>query len=271
MLFISPLFKQIKRIKLSHLGTALLASVVVGLLKLLFQFLGIELLEVNALLSAIISGNIFILGFLLNSTLRDYKEAEKVPAEMATSLETIFDECEIILRNKNNREPVVLEAIEHLIVLAKSCTAWFHKKVYTQQALAHISDFNKYTAAFEPLTQANFIVRMKNEQHNLRRQLVKANILRDTPFYEASYKIAKISVLFLLALLTLLSADPFYEYLFFIIVIVFITIFLVSLIRDLDDPFEYGDEDTSDEVSLKPLDDFVTRVRKRIRALRVGE
>jgi len=224
-------------------------------------------LQVNPLLTGIISGNLFILGFLLNSTLRDYKEAERIPAGMATSLETIFDECEIMLSKK--KEPIVIEAVQHLLETEKLCTSWFYKKAHTQEVLMHISDFNRYLEKFEPLTQANFIVRMKNEQNNLRKHLIQANILRDTPFYEASYSIAKISVFFLLALLTVLSADPFYEYVLYILVIVFINIFLVSLIKDLDDPFEYNESDIADEVSLKPLSDFTTRSKARMKKSRV--
>lgn len=259
------LFKKKYAIKVSHLRVAFFASFLVGSLKMFFQFLGLELLEVNPLLTAIISGNIFILGFLLNSTLRDYKEAEKIPGAMAVSLETMYDECEIMLSRK--KEKVVVEAIHHLLATEKLCTAWFYKKTYTQDVLMHLSEFNYYLGKFEPLTQANFIVRMKNEQNNLRKSVIKANVLRDTPFYEASYSIAKISVLFLLVLLTLLSADPFYEYVLFILVIVFITIFLVSLIKDLDEPFEYDDINTSDEVSLKPLSDFSKRVKRRLKSL----
>ena len=257
--------QQAHTIKSSHLGIALAISVLVVGCKLILQYFEIELFEVNPLLSAIISGNIFILGFLLNSTLKDYKEAEKIPGEMAVALETIFDECEIMLLNKKG--PIVLEAIKHTLKTELLLRSWFYKKAYTQRVLGHISDFNLYMHAFEDLTQANFIVRMKNEQNNLRRQLIKANVLRDTPFYEASYKIAKLSVFFLLVLLVLLKADPFYEYTLFILVIVFITIFLVSLIKDLDDPFEYSDSNISDEVSLKPLTDFASRAKSRLRQL----
>lgn len=262
------LFGSTYQFKFSHLRVAVLVSFIVGCLKLAFQYFGIELLQVNALLTAIISGNIFILGFLLNSTLRDYKEAEKIPSDLAASLETIYDECEIMLAKKN--EPVVVKAVAHVLKITKSFEAWFYKKAYTQDVLMQISELNYYFEKFEPLTQANFIVRMKNEQNALRKNLMKANILRDTPFYEASYTIAKISVFFLLLLLTLLSADPFYEYVLFILVIVFMTIFLVSLIKDLDEPFEYDDLDTSDEVSLKPLTDFAKRAKKRLRKLKVS-
>lgn len=253
--------KVIRRIKKSNLLKALLIVLIVVAFKLIFQYIGLEFLEINTLLTAIISGNIFILGFLLNSTLRDFKEAERFPGDFSSTLETIYDDCEILYKSTKNK--IFLECIEHILYLNDLIYKWFNKKAYTQEVLFQISEFNKFWSEFESLTQANFIVRLKNEQNNLRKMLIRVNTLRDTPFYEASYKIAKLSVIFLLIILTLLTSDPFYENLFFISVIVFINVFLVNLIRDLDDPFEYDDLNKSDEVSLKPFLDLEARIKKR--------
>lgn len=255
----------LKKIKSSNIIVAVLSVFLIALCKLIFQYYGIEFFTVNPLLTAIISGNIFILGFLLNSTLRDYKEAEKFPGDIAASLETIYDECEIIYNNK--KEASVKECIEHIQLLTHLFPKWFHKEAYTQELLFEISEFNKYWGQFESITQANFIVRLKNEQNNLRKMLIRVNIIRDTPFYEASYKIAKLSVIFMLILLTLLNSNPFYEYLFFVCMIAFLNVFLVILIKDLDDPFEYSDSDTQDEVSLKPFQDLDLRIKKRFASL----
>ena len=251
----------LRKIKLSNTAYAVLAAVGIALVKIIFQYLNIELFEVNPLLTAIISGNIFILGFLLNSTLRDYKEAEKFPGDIASTLENIYDECEILYLNKP--EQVALDAIAHTRKLNMMFKDWFEKKAYTQDILAEISEFNKYWGAFEPLTQANFIVRLKNEQSNLRKMIVRINVIRDTPFYEASYKIARLSVIFMVIMMTLLTSNPFYEYLFFVCIITFLNVFLVNLIKDLDDPFEYDQDDSKDEVSLKPFLDLEKRIEKR--------
>jgi hypothetical protein len=251
----------LKRIKSSNILFAILIVIIIASFKLAFQYFGIEFLTVNPLLTAIISGNIFILGFLLNSTLRDYKEAEKFPGEIAASLETIYDECEILYSQKP--EPIVMQCIEHIQSLNILFPKWFRKEAYTQQVLYELSEFNQFWGKFEPLTQANFIVRLKNEQNNLRKMLIRVNIIRDTPFYEASYKIAKLSVIFMLILLTLLHSNPFYEYLFFICMIAFLNVFLVMLIKDLDDPFEYSNTDSKDEVSLKSFLDLENRINKR--------
>lgn len=252
----------IRKINRSMFIKASLAVILVIALKLIFQYFGIEFLAVNPLLTAIISGNIFILGFLLNSTLRDYKEAEKYPGDLSTSLETIYDECEIQYSRSKNK--AFLDCIEQIRKINQMIYKWFHKKEYTQNVLYEISELNKFMGEFEPLTQANFIVRLKNEQNSIRRMMIRVNVLRDTPFYDTSYKLAKLTVGFLLIMLTLLTASPFYEYLFFIGVIVFINVFLVNLIRDLDDPFEYNEEQTNDEVSLKPLSDLEKRIEKRM-------
>jgi hypothetical protein len=258
--------KLIKVLGVSYLP-AFIIVILVAILKLIFQYYELELLSVNPLLTAIISGNIFILGFLLNSTMRDFKEAEKFPGEFSTYLETIYDECEIMyLKHKNIS---ALACIRQLQVINKKFENWFYKKAYTQDVLMEISNLNKYWEQFEDVTQANFIVRMKNEQNNMRRALIRVNTLRDTPFYEASYKIAKFSVIMMIVMLLFIKSNPFYEYLFYVLAITFLNIFLVNLIKDLDDPFEYNGHDISDEVSLKPLSDFGKRLNLRLQEFKI--
>lgn len=119
-------FRLTTRIRVSHLGTAVIVSIIVVALKLIFQYFSLELFKVDALLTAIISGIIFILGLLLNSTLRDYKEAEKIPVDIAAALESIYGECEIVLIN-SKMNPIALEAAKQLIKIEQKLTAWFHQ------------------------------------------------------------------------------------------------------------------------------------------------
>ena len=65
------------------------------LLKILINYLGWEVISQNSLFNSIISANVFLLGFLLAGTLSDYKESERLPGELAASLETISDEMVI--------------------------------------------------------------------------------------------------------------------------------------------------------------------------------
>jgi hypothetical protein len=60
--------------------------------------------------------------------------------------------------------------------------------------------------------------------------------------------------------LILVRIEPFYESLFFVGVISYLMVFLLMLIRDLDNPFGYYDRSSGEDVSLKPLEDAADRL-----------
>ena len=83
------LFRGNPRLLLGALPWAL----AVVALKLLVHEAGWEVFELSPLLAGAIAAEVFIVGFLLAGTAGDFKEAERLPGEIASSLETIADEC----------------------------------------------------------------------------------------------------------------------------------------------------------------------------------
>jgi predicted membrane chloride channel (bestrophin family) len=232
---------------------------VILLFKLAAHQLHWEFLTLNSLFGAIISANVFLVGFLISGVLVDYKEAEKLPGELATSLEAIADEISIIKSNK--KAEVTNKALQHLNHLALSIIDWFHKKEKTKEVMADLTKLNYYFLAFEPLTQANFIVRMKQEQNNIRRLITRAHSIRETSFNQSGYAIAEVISGLLCLGLIFTRIDPYYESLFFVAFVSFILIYMVMLIKDLDNPFEYYVADNlSEEVSLKPIKEAISRI-----------
>jgi hypothetical protein len=68
-------------------------------------------------------------------------------------------------------------------------------------------------------------------------------------------------VTFLLCIgLILVRIEPFYESLFFTGVISYLMIYLLMLIRDLDNPFGYYERTSGEDVSLKPVQDTAARL-----------
>lgn len=59
------------------------------LAKLGIHYVGFEYLSLSSLFTALISANIFLIGFLLTGVLSDYKESEKLPGDLAASIEAI--------------------------------------------------------------------------------------------------------------------------------------------------------------------------------------
>lgn len=82
-------FRSLARSWRSALVAALAVPLVVGL-KLLVSHLDIEFVELNALFTSIIAGGIFLFGVILAGAMSDYKESERIPAELISGCESIY-------------------------------------------------------------------------------------------------------------------------------------------------------------------------------------
>ena len=233
--------------------------VVIGA-KLVAHTLGWEVISLNPLFSGIVAANVFLMGFLLSGVLADYKESERLPGELAASIETIADEAAMVYESK--KADAGRRFLEYLRDLTQSIRDWFYKKQPTRQVMARLGEMGHHFVALESLTQANFIARLKQEQSNIRRMLIRIHTIRETSFIPSGYIIAETTTLLLLVGLVLAKIDPFYESLFFVGVITFLLRFLGLLIRDLDNPFGYYEGASVEDVSLKPLEDVLSRLRE---------
>ena len=71
-------------------------------LKMATHYFGIEFLTFSAFFSALISANIFLIGFILSGVLSDYKEAEKIPGEIASNIDSIADEFDRVQKSRDS-------------------------------------------------------------------------------------------------------------------------------------------------------------------------
>jgi hypothetical protein len=71
-------------------------AVAMILAKWLYDPSPLKHLDFSPLLTGVIAAEVFIVGFILSGTAADFKEAERLPGEVAGSLESIADECLIM-------------------------------------------------------------------------------------------------------------------------------------------------------------------------------
>jgi hypothetical protein len=238
-------------------------------LKYALHLLGWEAISLNPLFSGLLAATVFLLGFLLSGVLSDYKESEKLPGELAVSLGALIDEASILSRGKQAPEARAL--LQGIADLCGTITDWFYKRVRSPVVLDGIAGLNTHLLAIEPLMPANFVVRMKQEQSALRRTFIRIRMIRDTSFVVSGYAIAEIISVFLIAGFLLSKIDPFYESLFFIGLITFFLTYMLALIKDLDDPFEYGPGGgDADEVSLLPIEEARARAAREVASVDGG-
>lgn len=251
------MYQQIVRKHALILNT-IVSVVVVVVLKLISHWAGYEVISLNPLFSGIVAANVFLLGFLLSGVLADYKESERLPGELAASLETMADEAATVYEFK--QAEAARQLLDSLLALSQSIQNWFHKQAPTRQLMAALGSLNHCFFGLEGVTQANFIARLKQEQSNVRRMLIRIHTIRETSFIPSGYLIADITTILLLIGLVLSKIEPFYESLFFVGVITFLLRFLGLLIKDLDNPFGFYEAGSQEDVSLKPIDDVIARL-----------
>jgi hypothetical protein len=239
----------------------LLGGVVI--LKLVLHYLGWEVLSLNPLFTSIVAATIFLLGFLITGVLTDYKESEKIPGDMASSLAAISDEAICVQKAKKCNQ--AKELLGHIYGLTGNIISWFHKKERTTFLLQKISNMNEHFVNLEPYTQATFLSRLKQEQSNLRRAVIRSHAIRETRFFLPAYAIAEALAFFLIIGMLILKLEPYWESIFFVVLVSFVVLYMIFLIKDLDNPFDYaGDHEESNEVSLKPLHDIKSSLEEEL-------
>ncbi|MDD5396653.1 MAG: hypothetical protein PHW24_01185 [Candidatus Moranbacteria bacterium] len=254
---IKKIFPKLKKWHLAIKIIPIMLGIVV--LKLLFHKFSLEFISLNALFTSLIAATTFLIGFLITGVISDYKESEKIPGDMASGLEALYDEIYILDKNKGN------STTKNFIVFhkefLKSIIDWFYRKEKTRSILDKLHKMDDHFAELESIIQPNFLTRMKNEQANIRRMVVRVDNIRDLSFVQSAYAIVESLAFFVIFGLLVLKVEPFYEALFFTTLVSFLMVYMIFLIKDLDNPFNYSEHgESGTEVSIKPIRDLIARL-----------
>jgi predicted membrane chloride channel (bestrophin family) len=231
-------------------------------LKLLAHQFDAEWLNLSPLLAGSIAAEVFILGFLLTGTAGDFKEAERLPGELASSLETMADEC--LITYEDIKLPEARACLQQLIEISISVRMWLMQDRGFDDVLSDIRALNKPFRVMAPAIQAGFTTRLKTEQASVRKLVIRMDTMRRTSYVAAGYLIAEVTALLLVILLIITDFDDLVPTMLVSALIAYLLFYVVGLIRDLDNPFEYrnGTPGAAD-VNL----DVLERSEDRLRAL----
>ena len=189
------LFRGNPRLLLSALPFA--AAVV--LLKAFVHVTDLEWLALSPLLAGAIAAEVFILGFLLTGTAGDFKEAERLPGELASSLETIADEC--LITYEELKLPEAKTCLQQLIEISTSIRMWLMQDRGFDDVMSDIRSLNGPFRVFAPAIQAGFTTRLKSEQAAIRKLVIRMDTMRRTSYVAAGYLIAEVTAVLLSAVL----------------------------------------------------------------------
>ncbi|MBI4288346.1 MAG: hypothetical protein HY671_07970 [Chloroflexi bacterium] len=216
-------------------------AVVLALVKLGFIFFGLEIFDVNPFLPSLLGGVVVLLGFLLAGVLADFKESEKIPTEIAAALRNIYEEGLYLKELKNEFNLEKLRANVHGIV--SSFLGEIGNGNNVGKTLKAVSQLNESFLEMDGLAvPPPLMARLKNEQGSLRRTILRANYIKTNSFVVVAYIIAMVASGIVLLFLLLLKSNPPIEGIAILFAIAFLLVYLLLLIRDMDDPFEFSDD-----------------------------
>ncbi len=224
----------------------------------------VEFSEVGIVLTA----GVFLMGFMLAGTLSDYKESEKLPGDVACTLETLE---EVLVQGAASKGLDAAPYRRAVYEVGVSLRDWLLRKATQPQAFAALTAFHSSLITLELAGGGAYASRAVAELNTLRRTVTRIGVISRTGFLPPAYALLET---LLGLILILVVAAKYKSALAMEILVPFITliyVYMLQLIRDLDDPFDYapaGSETKgSAEVELFPFEEYLERLSARASAL----
>jgi hypothetical protein len=250
------LITRLRKSKYHLIFQVLPVVVFAGCVKITFHFLGWEMIpkDFTAFLPSILTGIIFILGFLLAGVVTDYKESEKIPNELAMSIFILWQEA-VFTREMQGcpTAPVMLSKLKLFIPRLKE--EFFFKQ--NNQILFYLNELSEDIIQLgREGAAANYIFRMKIEISNLKKLMNRVTVIKKTEFIPSAVVCIQAFTIIFLTFYCFLIVEPWWGGLLLTSIFTFVILTVLLLIKDMEDPFRYDGSVAvkSDEVSLAVLD-----------------
>ena len=231
-------------------GLAVMAIVIAKLIVHAFSW---EFITLSPLYTSIVAGGIFVIGLIVAGTLADYKESEKMPAEIAAALANIHQDASGM---KETNEEFDLVGLRKALV---NVVATFKEDLGDGASRKCLAAINDLTASFVALERLGVpppsLVRLRQEQGAVRRAVLRIYHIQDTEFLPSAYILIETVVLLIIGALVFTKVDALYESVVILAVIAYFFVYLVRLLKIMDTPFRVHKQ-TGDEVSLFLLNEF---------------
>jgi len=215
----------------------------------------------------VLTAGVFLLGFLLAGTMADYKEAEKIPADLSSTLEAIE---EIFVLAATNHPGLDLAALQRgLLAMTDTIKDWLLKKRSAPEVFEAMSALNGLIQQLEREGAGPYASRAVPQLLAVRRSVSRIDVIARTGFLPPAYALLEVLIAMIIALVLIARFKSIAAECLLVPFVTLINIYMLRLIRDIDNPFDYeadGRERGSGEVMLFPLDEYRARLAARLEA-----
>ena len=234
-----------------------LAVVAIVIAKLVVHAFSWEFITLSPLYTSIVAGGIFVIGLIVAGTLADYKESEKMPAEIAAALANIHEDASAMKETNEEFDLIRLrKALANVVTAFKEDLGDGNSR----KCLAAINDLTPSFVALDRLgVPPPYVMRLRQEQGAIRRGVLRIYHIQDTEFLPSAYILIETVVLLIITALVFTKVDALYESVVILAMIAYFFVYLVRLLKIMDTPFRVQRQ-TGDEVSLFLLNEFAKAI-----------
>jgi hypothetical protein len=216
-----------------------------------------QFITTSPLLSAVVSSGIFVAALVVAGTLSDYKESERVPAELVAGLDSILTDCRMFKKEKPSFDLLGLQRRLQNVITS------FNDDLRNPGSRTCLDAIDRISESFAELDQleviATYISRLRGEQANIRKIVLRTYHIQETDFVPSAFTLVGAIVLLAIGLLTFTETESDAESYVVLGAIYFFLIYLTRLLRILDTPFQPR-EHSHDDVDMKLLGEFTERI-----------
>jgi predicted membrane chloride channel (bestrophin family) len=224
---------------------AMIVAAVLGLIKFGLHIANLEFIEINSIISSLISGVIFTMAILLSGVMTDFKESEKIPGELAASIKALHKDLELLeFMSKNETSSALLHLNSLISVIIRQFETNQWKQSEITQVIEKI-DLDIAEMAAKNMAPA-YVIKMRNELSNIEKISNRIDTIEETNFLPAAYVLSQTAVFFVVLILLFAIVDPYMIGMFIIFTVTFLIVGILMLIKDMDNPFETGGKGSAD-------------------------
>ncbi|MEW6434487.1 MAG: hypothetical protein AB1730_23545 [Myxococcota bacterium] len=213
----------------------------------------------------VLTGGVFLLGFILGGTMSDYKEAEKIPGEVATTLETIE---EIFVLASTGRPALKLPELRRQVLgLLDDIKDWLLKKKQTPEVFEAMTRMTATVRSLEKEGAGPYASRAVPQVLMMRKNIQRIDVISRTGFLPPAYALLEVLLAMILILLLVAKFKSLVAESILVPFVTLVNLYMLRLIKDVDDPFDYrpdGSKVGGAEVDLFPLDEYRARLASRL-------
>ena len=237
--------KKLRRFKL-FFKAAIVAAVVLAI-KFATDHYGLSQISINTLTSSFFAGVFFTISILFTAAITDFKEAEKIPGELAILMKALHNDAILASASSNNCPETqdILRHVEGLLgVITQNLRANQWHKSHLDQQINQINE--DIIELWRKNTAPGILLKLRENLTNIDRLSHRIDYIAYTDDIPGAHLIADIALGAVFLIFIFAHNEWGIGGIVLFGAITFVLSAIMLLIHDMDNPFEYGQQTLAD-------------------------